>query len=294
MNKDVTPNPQEPEDTSSQSKSMPVDKENNLTDPNDGQQDTALPLQDDDDISITSLDEKKNVGNKFKEWVSNNKGLAALSVTGVAAILAVGGIFGVNAYTNSSDGQQLTDVVPGRELEGSQDILQSAKVIDGIGKGTFVTVDNEQGGKKVSAPMVGIDATGPESGASLIPPENIGHIGWYVRSAPPGSKNNDGTTVMTTHVNYDGVTGYGSVFLSLKKGDPVTITTSDGKEHHYVVTKDPVQLDKKDQAYTKKTMDTINRTKGKNSLILITCSGNYVGGALGYDKNTIVEAHLID
>ena len=85
MNKDVTPNPQEPEDTSPQSESTPVDKENSPANNSTDQQD-AIALQDDDDISITSLDEKKNVGNKFKEWVSNNKGLAALSVTGVAAI----------------------------------------------------------------------------------------------------------------------------------------------------------------------------------------------------------------
>lgn len=243
------------------------------------------------DVSVTSLDAKENQDGRILSWAKNNRMQAALASVMAASALVLGG-FGVYALTSD---QPLTDVVPARHgIDGYQDSIPEARIIESAGKGTISMPDNQQGGKIVSAPYVGIDATGPESGATLNPPEDISVWGHYFRSAIPGSNKNDGSSVMTSHVNYNGATGIGSLAISLKKGDPITVETPDGKVSRYVVISDPVDVKKQDPAYVKKTMDTINRDKGRNSLILISCSGEYVGGALGFDSNVVVEARLIE
>lgn len=250
------------------------------------------PHESDQSVAVTSLDEKKINDSKIVHWAKENKPMAVLASVVAASCLTLGGV-GLNELIKED--QVTTDVVPARSgIQGSQNVLGNAKMIDSYGKGTIATIDHEQGGKEVSAKIVAIDAVGPDNAATLVPPENIGNVGWYFRSAQPGSTKGDGTTVMTSHVNYDGITGYGSLFITLKKGDPITVTDKDGKVVHYTVSKDPYRIDKRDENYVKKTMDTVNRSKGRNSLILVTCGGNYVGGALGYEENYIVEAHLSD
>jgi len=263
-----------------------------VTDDKNNEEFYEQPHESDSTVSVTSLDESKIKDNRIIEWAKENKPMAILASVVAVSSLTLGGL-GISQLVGND--QVTTDVVPARSgIQGSQNILGNAKMVDSYGKGTIATVDHDQGGKEVSAKIVAIDATGSNNAATLVPPENIGTVGWYFRSASPGSTKGDGTTVMTSHVNYDGITGYGSVFITLKKGDPITVTDKDGKVVHYTVSQDPYRIDKRDENYVKKTMNTINRSKGRNSLILITCGGNYVGGALGYEENYIVEAHLTD
>ena len=139
--------------------------------------------------------------------------------------------------------------------------------------------------------MVSIDAVGGQSGATLATPEDMSKVGWYVRSAPFGSKNK-GSSVITGHVDYNGVTGYGSIFTSLRKGDPITIINSSGQDFHYVVESNPININKTDAEYTKKTMNSINKMKGENKLVLVTCGGQFLGSSspLGYADNIVVIA----
>ena len=259
------------------------------------QQDTQEQEEKQEDTVVISLDDNERRESKLITWAKANKPLAVLCSVSLLAGVTLAGL-GVNElWKNHVNGQVSTDVVPARHgLEGSQSVLGNAKVVDSYGKATIATVDHQQGGKEVSAKIVAIDAVGSNGGATLVPPENIGQVGLFSRSAAPGSTKGDGTTVMTSHVNYNGITGYGAVFLTLKKGDPITVTDKNGKIVRYTVTRDPYKIDKRDPKYVEKTMSTINRKTGRNSLILITCGGNYVGGSLGYDENFIVEAHLAD
>lgn len=231
-----------------------------------------------------------NTDSGFTSWVKTHPGITATAIVLIVALIGTGTYF---AFFND---QPYQDVVASRDSENghSQEFIPEAKVIKGAGKGTITTVDNEDGGKIVSAPLVGIDAVGTQDGAELRPPERIDTVGWYVRSAkpyPPGSnaeKKQKGSVVMTSHINYNGVTGIGALFTSLKKGDPLTVTNSEGIDTHYVVETAPYLLEKQDPKYTEKTKNTINdMTSDTNKLVLITCSGNYVGGALGYDSNSI-------
>lgn len=249
---------------------------------------------------VVSIDSRESKIDKIKEWIIDNKKVV-IAVAAVVFVLIAGGVTWAlvpkDEEPEAKAFHQVTqDVVPKRDfLEGSQSDLPEAKVIKGHGRGTITTVDNAQNGKEVSAPIVGIDGVGGDGGATLAPPKNISQVGYYVRSSPFGVDGH-GSSVITSHINYNGITGYGSIFTSLKKGDPITITTDKGKEVHYVVTQDPVNVSKSSPEYVKQTMNTINKMKGKNILVMVTCGGQFLGpnSPLGYADNIVVTAEPVE
>lgn len=254
-----------------------------------------MPDRNPNEIKIDGI--KKNEKQSLSDKYPFLKGKGKFAIISLILLVLVGGIAVAVSQSRNDSGdsvsQPTTDVVPKRDWSDDvgQSNLAKPKIIDGIGKGTITTVDNKQNGAKVSAPMVGIDAIGGQSGATLAPPEDISTVGWYVRSAKFGS-NNKGSSVITSHIDYNGVTGYGSIFTSLKKGDPITVTDASGKEYHYIVNASPVNINKSDADYTKKTMKTINKMKGRNDLVLVTCGGQFLGSSspLGYADNIVVVA----
>lgn len=259
------------------------------------------------EVTITSLDEvEESNANKVVEWARNNVALASIASVFAVSVLGACGFFGYEKIRTMNHPTE--DVVAAREgLVGSQQSIPKARTVPSAGKGTIAFKDN-QTGKMVNFETVGIEARANKNSGekTLLPPENIAQVGWWVESAYPGGvrPNEDpsevtrrggaGTTVMTSHVNYDGVVGAGSSFASLKKDDPITVTDPEGKEHHYTVDVDPYEINKHDPEYVNKTNDTLNREKGKNALVLITCYGDYIGGATGYENNLFVTARLID
>lgn len=237
--------------------------------------------------SVTTVDGPKKDKPSSPSSDKSKKRNALIAGGLVAVLLAGGGIW----YANNS---QQEDLVERREVNQGmgQQNLPEAKTISGVGKGKFSAVD-PLNGKQVNADIVGIDTTGDPGNAVLAPPENISKVGWYVRSAPFGV--DQGSTVLTSHIDYNGVVGLGTLFSSLKKGDPVTLTDGNGKEHHYVVSQETIKIDKQDPEYIKKTMDTINKKEGKNILVMITCGGDYnPASPLGYNQNFITVADLVD
>lgn len=254
-------------------------------------QDKNKPTAPHETGDVSSLDsESTNNNGSAKKWLGNHK----KTVAGIAAAVVVftgGGIaYGV---MNSGDDTNKEDVVAQREFnnETGQQHLPSAKVINGIGKGVF-TAKDPVSNKVVNADIVGIDATGDSNNAVLAPPEDISQIGWYIRSAKFGE--DKGSTVLTSHIDYNGVVGLGTLFPSLKKGDPITLTDANGKEHHYTVTMENTPINKSDPDYIKNTQKTINKKTGKNSLVLVSCYGEYVGGTLGYADNSVVVAKPVE
>ena len=146
---------------------------------------------------------------------------------------------------------------------------------------------------------VPIGHVGPDDAATLVPPEDLSVMGWYAASAQPGS-GDQGTIVMTGHVNYAGETGYASRITNLKEGDIVTVTTEDGAEHSYRVARDTYSVYKAEdntsaEEFLEATKDTLGRSEGPEALILMTCGGTFVPGSpTGYDSNMIAEAYPID
>lgn len=237
-----------------------------------------------------SVDEKKD--HPFIAYCKNNKKLVGTIVSAIS--IAIVAILSWQ-ITKPVEQVRFEDVVPNR-IDGSQSNIIREKTIPGAGKGTITIADPMQNNKNVSAPWFAVDATGNDDAATLTVPEDIGAVGWYGRSAPPGV--DSGSTVMTSHINYAGVTGYGALFLTLKPGSPITVTTDDGKNWHYVVEQnmsvDKASNDEEKERYKQMTSQTVNKMDGKNFLVLITCSGNFdPNSELGYDQNTIVTAKLI-
>lgn len=120
---------------------------------------------------------------------------------------------------------------------------------------------------------------------TLIPPEDVSRLGWYVESAVPGSTGEVGSTVITGHVNHQSQgQGFAYNFTQLNVGDTVTIEV-DGRPAKYKVTKAPFRVAKGEEMPAE-----VNDTSGENTLVLITCGGEFVGGALGYADNIFVIA----
>lgn len=269
--------------------SLNDDSENNnddksLTDENT-HNDNLAPHELGDTVEYDGIEEKGIIS-----WIKNHVIATSLISLAIVASVVAGTFYGLN----HNDVKELAeDVVPAREgyEDNSQNYIANDKIIEGGAKGTITTIDHQQNGTRVSAPWIAIDAQGDSQAATLAPPEDLTKVGWYGRSAWFGQ--NNGSSVMTSHINYAGKASYGSIFITLKKGDPITITDQKGNVYHYVVEADPFYLNKSNQEeYKKQTKNTINKMDGENKLVLVTCGGAYVGGNLGYEDNVIVSAKL--
>lgn len=123
----------------------------------------------------------------------------------------------------------------------------------------------------------------------LLPPHDVSRLGWYSASAVPGDPGNVGSSVITGHINYQGQgTGYAEKFTHLQQGQEFTVVI-DGQERTFRVTEKPYRL-----AKGADMPEVVNDRDGVNRLVLITCGGQFVGGALGYEDNIITVAEPVD
>lgn len=129
-------------------------------------------------------------------------------------------------------------------------------------------------------------------GESILPPEeDIDKVvGWYDASAMPDGCD-DGSIVITSHINNKGVDGVGMDFVDLDVGDELSLTTSDAKEHGYVVVESMELVDKDSPDFMERGMQTFNKVDGEEILVLITCAGEFdPTSPLGYQSNGIIVA----
>lgn len=115
------------------------------------------------------------------------------------------------------------------------------------------------------------------------PPQNPALTGWYQNSAEPGT-DEQGSVVMSSHINFNGVDGVGKIFTALNEGDKVVTWNTKGKRSEWMITSKIVspkegQMD-----------EAVNRKTGPQTLVLVTCGGRYVGAPLYYESNVILEA----
>ena len=123
-----------------------------------------------------------------------------------------------------------------------------------------------------------------KNGEIEVPPlTRAGTAGWYHHSPAPGDL---GPSVIVGHVDSDSGPAVFYRLASLRAGDRIRITRTDGKVAEFRVTL--VRSYLKSRFPTKRVYGAIR----KAGLRLITCSGQYVAGAGGYQSNTVVYATL--
>ncbi|MFD6858277.1 class F sortase [Rhodococcus sp. NPDC060090] len=128
------------------------------------------------------------------------------------------------------------------------------------------------------------DPVATDTAGVLLPPQDVGRLGWWADSSPPGS--GAGSIVVTGHV--DDVAqgdGFATRFADLSEGDEVALSLNDGSARKYRV--DRLLSVGKDGDLP---LDELNRLDGPETLVLVTCGGEFVGPPLGYADNDFVFA----
>ncbi|MEP9392505.1 class F sortase [Gordonia sp. VNK1] len=128
------------------------------------------------------------------------------------------------------------------------------------------------------------ESVATDTSGALLPPQDVGHLGWWVDSALPGS--GTGTVVITGHVDdVDQGRGFAARFGSLTPGSEVTLQTAGGDTVRYRIR--DVQTADKENGFP---AAQLNRLDGPETLALVTCGGPFVGPPLGYRDNIIAWA----
>lgn len=140
---------------------------------------------------------------------------------------------------------------------------------------------------RLEVPDVGIDMAvdpvGVTDAGEMALPSDADRAGWYEFGPTPSDP--AGSTVVAAHVD-SRQTGIGP-FARLRDvavGSAVTVTTSDGTPHRYVVVS--VRTTPKDQAPVPEWFD---RT-GVPQIVLITCGGQWRPDVGHYTDNVVVTA----
>ncbi len=141
----------------------------------------------------------------------------------------------------------------------------------------------------LSIPAIGVDAPvrryGVDAAGRLDVPQDTSTIGWNPAYASlPGE---GGATFFAAHYEYRGVPGVFFGLSSLRSGDEVAVTLTDGSVYRYRVTSTV------DYALASIDMGAIlSGREGFESITLMTCSGPGDGGR--YPLRTVVLAERID
>jgi hypothetical protein len=98
-----------------------------------------------------------------------------------------------------------------------------------------------------------------------------------------------GATLIAGHINWAGVAGPFAELWGARAGQTVTIIDAGGKRLTFAV--DQVLTVDKDNL--PQHADELFGQTGPHRLVLVTCGGQWVGGALGYDQNRVVIAHPV-
>ena len=224
----------------------------------------------------------------------------------VIAVLAIALVLvqlAIYAFRNDSNGQQAEEEAvtasegpmetPSPEKQGDESAVPT--------DGGFVDPEGEQEVPYEAAPgqfdgfegmsmnvggdIAAVDPVQLTDAGALIPPSDVSRLGWYSASAVPGAEGAVGSSVITGHINYQGQgTGYAARFADMSVGDEFEIDI-DGIPQTFRVSKAPYRLPKGSDFPPE-----VNDATGPNRLVLITCGGQFVGGALGYADNIITIA----
>ena len=125
-----------------------------------------------------------------------------------------------------------------------------------------------------------VRAVGLEENGELEVPDET-EIGWYRYGAAPGQP---GATVLAAHVTWNRTIGPFLRLGELEPGEQVTVALDDGSKRIYEVTERTM--------YDKDSLprERIWRTTGPETLVLITCGGDFNRNIRRYRQNIVVYA----
>ncbi|MEE2060811.1 class F sortase [Rhodococcus artemisiae] len=189
-------------------------------------------------------------------------------------------------------------------LAGTVLVLAGGCADDAGSSGPAVRSTQQEPGKHDMPPPVVVIADGPaapvtltigdasaptdpvatDAAGVLLPPQDVSRLGWWADSSFPGSE--AGSIVVTGHI--DDVAqgdGFATRFADLAEGDEVVLSLNDGSARQYRV--DRLLSVGKDGDLP---LDELNRLDGPETLVLVTCGGEFVGPPLGYANNDFVFA----
>jgi hypothetical protein len=126
-----------------------------------------------------------------------------------------------------------------------------------------------------------LDELGVADDGELLAPDDPGRAGWYAGGVVPGDV---GPAIVGGHVDSRRGPGVFFALRSLRSGDVVEITRSDGRTARFSVTS--VQQVAKEQFPTAAVYGPTPRSE----LRLITCGGRFDRAARSYTDNVVVEA----
>lgn len=116
-------------------------------------------------------------------------------------------------------------------------------------------------------------------------PENISNVGWFVGSASPGQK--EGSAVLVGHRSgTEGERGAFSAIDSLKNGDFILVTTSEGVRLKYTV----IEVEAIEVESIPAVANFVFDRQGEPRLTLITCGGDYESTTGPPQENVVVTA----
>lgn len=144
----------------------------------------------------------------------------------------------------------------------------------------------------LSIPSIGIVNSrimevGTKSDGALDTPYNIYDTGWYTGSALPGT---NGTSVMDGHGGAPGIGIFGNLPL-VAIGADITVVMGDGRSYTYTVV-DTATKALGDEANDYMTTAFSSPEKGKPSITLITCTGDWWLSSRTYSHRFFARAVL--
>ncbi|WP_162606310.1 class F sortase [Jiangella asiatica] len=120
----------------------------------------------------------------------------------------------------------------------------------------------------------------PDGSMELPAPPHVG--GWWAPGAAPGDP--AGTVVVAGHVDTaEHGAGIFAHLAGLPVGEPISVATTDGQVHRYIVS-DLIHVHKDDLP-----ADVFSRA-GPRRLAVITCTGPFDDDGGGYSQNLVVLA----
>ncbi|MEU4670959.1 class F sortase [Amycolatopsis sp. NPDC023774] len=119
---------------------------------------------------------------------------------------------------------------------------------------------------------------------ALVIPQSLAEAAWW----GSGLGADQGVTLFSGHVNWKGRTGPFDQLWQVEQGQTMTVTDTSGGRWSYCV--DEVRTIHKSGLAAESAK--LFSPAGPHELVLVTCGGDYVGAAVGYDDNRVVTASL--
>jgi hypothetical protein len=240
---------------------------------------------------------------------SRDGGRSRLTILIVAALLAGAGLAIAGLVTRGGGDEVVADVTPSTippRLEATSDVPPAAgddgaaAPVSGQPADTLSPLAQQLGPRQSAVPeivaprprpvglqMQSIDvarfpvrAVGLEPDGQMEIPDET-EIGWYQYGATAGQP---GATVLAAHVSWNRTSGPFAQLGRVEPGEQIEVALDDGSVRRYEVTERAV--------YGKLELprERLWRTTGDETLVLITCGGDYNPDIRRYRENIVVYA----